>query len=86
MDSRDRINVRTSDEIDNWLYSIEKACHRSGLKFRGRKMTKESLVNSILAAMSQIEVDKVLKHIGEGVAIYEKQIESITDIKPSVLN
>lgn len=80
MDSRERINVRTSDEIDNWLYAIEKACNRSGMKFRGRKMTKESLVNSILAAMSQIEVDKVLKHIGEGVALYEKQVESVTNV------
>lgn len=80
MDSRERINVRTSDEIDNWLYAIEKACNRSGMKFRGRKMTKESLVNSILAAMSQIEVDKVLKHIGEGVTLYEKQVESVTNV------
>jgi hypothetical protein len=77
MDTRERINVRTSDEIDSWLYSIEKACNRSGLKFRGRKVSKEPLVNAILASLSQAEVEKVVKQIGDGLALYERQLEAI---------
>jgi hypothetical protein len=77
MDTRERINVRTSDEIDSWLYSIEKACNRSGLKFRGRKVSKEPLINAILASLSQNEVDKVVKQIGDGLSIYESQLASI---------
>lgn len=76
MDSRERINVRTSDEIDNWLYSVEKACNRSGLKFRGRKVTKEALVNSILAAMVKLEVDSVVTQVRDGLNLYEKQVEA----------
>lgn len=79
MDTRERINVRTSDEIDSWLYSIEKACNRSGLKFRGRKVSKEPLINAILASLSQTEADKVVKQIADGLSIYERQIESIAN-------
>lgn len=85
MDNRERINVRTSDEIDNWLYAIEKACNRSGLKFRGRKLSKEPLVNAIIASLTKTEVDKVVKQISDGLAVYEQQVESLSKASGGVL-
>ena len=85
MDNRERINVRTSDEIDNWLYAVEKACNRSGLKFRGRKLSKEPLVNAIIASLTKKDVEVVIKQISDGLAVYEQQVESISKASSGVL-
>lgn len=78
MDVGIRINVRTSDDIDTWLYTVEKACYRSGLRFRGKKMTKEAIVNALLASIEPTDGPELIELVKKGLAKYEKQHEAIT--------
>lgn len=80
MEERSRISVRTSDDIDTWLFNLEKVCFRAGLRFKGKKMTKEAIVNAILASASSSEEPEVLRRIRDGVATYETQLEKMTNI------
>lgn len=74
MDSRMRVNVRTSDAIDNWLYATEKAANRAGIRFRGKKMSKEGLVNALLASLIGTDPEKVIDQVRAGLALYEHQL------------
>lgn len=74
MDDRIRINVRTSDALDSWLYSLEKSCNRAGLRFRGKKLSKEGLVNAILASLCSTDPSEVVKQVGAGLPLYESQL------------
>ena len=60
MAHRDMINVRTSDEIDTWLFHLEKVCFRAGIRFKGKKLTKEAIVNALMAHVSALDEPTVL--------------------------
>lgn len=77
MEERDRINVRTSDQIDTFLYSLEKSANRAGLKFRGRKLSKEPLVNAIIANLIDQNQEAIIESIKTGIERYERQLESV---------
>lgn len=80
MDALSRINVRTSDENDTWLFHMEKLSNRAGLKFRGKKLTKEGLVNALVASASKEDEAIVLKRILDGLSIYESQLVKMASI------
>lgn len=80
MDARSRINVRTSDDIDTWLFHLEKVCFRAGLRFKGKKLTKEAIVNALMAAASKEDESDVLKKIRDGIGAYETQLERMASI------
>lgn len=83
MDTRTRINVRTSDELDTWLFHMEKVAYRAGLRFHGKKITKEALVNALILAASMNEEPAVLRMIADGVRSYETQLDKMAAV-PSI--
>lgn len=76
MSYRESIHIRTSDEIDTFLYSAEKIVARAGLRFRGRKVSKEPLVNALLASFLDRDPKEIETTIRQGLERYEKQLES----------
>mgnify|MGYP007071571554 CR=1 FL=1 len=77
MDTRTRINVRTSDEIDTWLFHLEKVCFRAGIRFKGKKLTKEAIVNALMANASALDESAVLRMVSDGTKVYETQLEKM---------
>ncbi|TXH08406.1 MAG: hypothetical protein E6R03_18235 [Hyphomicrobiaceae bacterium] len=76
-DSMDRINVRTSDAIDVWLFRVEKECVRHGLKSKGKKLRKEQIINGIIAKVMSAGMGQTIASIKEGVPIYEEQLRQM---------
>jgi len=64
-DSMDRINVRTSDAIDVWLFRVEKECVRHGIKSKGKKLRKEQIINGIIAKVMSAGMDQTIAAIVE---------------------
>lgn len=79
MAHRDMINVRTSDEIDTFLYTVEKAVNRAGLRFRGRRLSKEPVVNALIASFLQRKPEELVSVVEGGLKVYEQQLETNTD-------
>lgn len=80
MDTRTRINVRTSDDLDTWLFHLEKVCYRAGLRFKGKKLTKEAIVNALIASASAKDESDVLRQISDGIRSYENQLDKMATI------
>lgn len=80
MDSRTRINVRTSDDLDTWLFHLEKVCYRAGIRFKGKKLTKEAIVNALTASVSSQDESSVLRMVNDGIQSYESQLDKMATI------
>lgn len=80
MDTRTRINVRTSDDIDTWLFHLEKVCFRAGIRFKGKKLTKEAIVNALMAHVSAQDEPSVLRMVNDGIRSYENQLDKMATV------
>jgi len=72
--------VSASDDIDTWLFHLEKVCFRAGLRFKGKKMTKEAIVNALIASASARDESDVLRQISDGIRSYENQLDRMAAI------
>jgi len=80
LDTRTRINVRTSDDLDTWLFHLEKVCYRAGIRFKGKKLTKEAIVNALMASVSTQDEPSTLRMINDGIRAYETQLEKMATV------
>lgn len=80
MDTRTRINVRTSDDLDTWLFHLEKVCYRAGIRFKGKKLTKEAIVNALIASVSLQDEPSILRMVNDGIRSYENQLDKMATV------
>lgn len=76
-DERPSIHVRTTDAVDIWLFKIGKECARKGIRFNGRKVGKEQIINAILSSVSQTNPSEFIQQINSGLDAFQKHLQEM---------